>query len=1217
MVKIAQSQVQRLLYLYDMWKVKGDAQNSARLGDVIRKYAKQEFMIAFCGHFSAGKSTMMNYLYGEDLLPTSPIPTSANVVKIQRGENRVVLTLKSGEQHAYEGAYTDEQLKQLCKNGDEVIDIHITRTDAALPEGVMLVDTPGIDSTDDAHKLATESALHLADVIFYMMDYNHVQSEVNLQFVKELKDRQKRVYLIVNQIDKHKEEELTFEAYADSVAASFANWNISTDGIFYTSLRNRKHPHNEIAKLENLIEDIMKQRMTYMEESADKEASYLLKEHERFLYKNHQEEMEEMQEDLSGASLQEAESALAQLYEQEQQLLQSEKTAKTDFLKGLDHILQNAYLLPFDVRSLAEAYLETELSNFKVGLFFSKAKTQKEKEQRLLAFYEKFRETAQAQLDFHVKEYILAFLQEQGIYTEEAGRQAYEISASFEPALLTDNVKRGAGLTGDYVLNYTNDVAAAVKKLVRDQTAIFMEQQFALLAQKWQQELANIQREIIMYEKQKTAYTAVKESAQSVHAYIQELYDVWEERKQPEIRTIDSLLEEQTAVVSKPLLIAPQEQNAVEEMEEKVIPATAPGNRVHAIVDYVKKAEAVIGSIPAFQHLHNEMMEKRSRVETKQFTVALFGAFSAGKSSFANALLGAKVLPVSPNPTTAAINKIVPVTSERPHGTVLVQLKAAETLLQDLQLVYKMFEKNVSSLQEAIDGIPELLGHPSPSGRQKTTLSFLRAVQAGYPVFAEHLGEMLETNIADFAEYVANEEKSCFVEYMELYYDCEFTRKGITLVDTPGADSVNARHTDVAFQYIKNADAILFVTYYNHVFSRADREFLIQLGRVKDSFAMDKMFFLVNAADLAATPDELQTVKDYISGQLLQYGIRHPRLFAVSSLFALDEKLGKSIAPGQYGIMEQSGMQHFEEAFTSFIMRDLMLVSLVALQGAVHACENLLHTMITNALEGNEQKEAKRRRYEKEREFMQRAVSSYSVLTEEQALMQEIRELLYYVKQRVFFRYNDVFTEIFNPAILRADNGDVKQRLRECVMEMIDFLKHDLMQEMRATSLRVESWMNKKLEFSKNALKEQCLERNEYVSFSDKDAFVYSAVHHAEPFVHMEAQQFKKAMSYFKNAKSFFEKNEKVLFQDEMKLVLDPEASQYIQEEAEILTRHYAEEWQAAWQNVKDHLQEDITQYFEGVLHALSEDIDVSLYEQAKENLQQIRKAIDEELNMV
>ncbi|WP_397351469.1 dynamin family protein [Paenibacillus larvae] len=52
-----------------------------------------------------------------------------------------------------------------------------------------MLDTPGIDSTDDAHHRATESALHLADVVFYVMDYNHVQSEVNLTFAKQMQER--------------------------------------------------------------------------------------------------------------------------------------------------------------------------------------------------------------------------------------------------------------------------------------------------------------------------------------------------------------------------------------------------------------------------------------------------------------------------------------------------------------------------------------------------------------------------------------------------------------------------------------------------------------------------------------------------------------------------------------------------------------------------------------------------------------------------------------------------------------------------------------------------------------------------------------------------------------------------------------------------------------------------------------------------------------------
>ncbi len=38
------------------------------------------------------------------------------------------------------------------------------------------------------------------------MDYNHVQSETNLTFLKQLSDEKKPLYLIINQIDKHDEQ---------------------------------------------------------------------------------------------------------------------------------------------------------------------------------------------------------------------------------------------------------------------------------------------------------------------------------------------------------------------------------------------------------------------------------------------------------------------------------------------------------------------------------------------------------------------------------------------------------------------------------------------------------------------------------------------------------------------------------------------------------------------------------------------------------------------------------------------------------------------------------------------------------------------------------------------------------------------------------------------------------------------------------------------------
>ncbi|MDR4458811.1 dynamin family protein, partial [Bacillus tropicus] len=82
---------------------------------------------------------------------------------------------------------------------------------------------------------------------------------------------------------------------------------------------------------------------------------------------------------------------------------------------------------------------------------------------------------------------------------------------------------------------------------------------------------------------------------------------------------------------------------------------------IQRILETGKKAETILETLQGLKHVQQEVIEKRRRVETKQFTVALVGAFSAGKSSFANALLGEKVLQGSPNPTTATIKQILPV----------------------------------------------------------------------------------------------------------------------------------------------------------------------------------------------------------------------------------------------------------------------------------------------------------------------------------------------------------------------------------------------------------------------------------------------------------------------------------------------------------------------------------------------------------------------------
>src|SRR5699024_8446581 len=331
--------------------------------------------------------------------------------------------------------------------------------------------------------------------------------------------------------------------------------------------------------------------------------------------------------------------------------------------------------------------------------------------------------------------------------------------------------------------------------------------------------------------------------------------------------TIDSLVSEQIekrSEIKKEVLpdnlnekeveVAEEPSNIKEELDIDNNTISTP-----AIVKAIDKVVSTVNELPGFDSLINDLKGKQERLKNRKLTVALFGAFSAGKSSFSNALFGEQILPVSPNPTTAVINRISPIDEKHSHGTVIITLKDEQTLIDDIVSMTREFSPKNLTFDEYMNWIKQekIYDHYALT---KTYQSYLRAMVKGYDARKGNLGQELTISLDEFASFIVDEEKACYIEIVDLYYDCDLTRKGITIVDTPGADSVNARHTNVSFDYIKHADAILYVTYYNHAISSADRDFLMQLGRVKEAFELDKMFFIVNASDLAQSEQDLKLV---------------------------------------------------------------------------------------------------------------------------------------------------------------------------------------------------------------------------------------------------------------------------------------------------------------------------------------------------------------------
>ncbi|MCD8511905.1 MAG: dynamin family protein, partial [Bacillus sp. (in: Bacteria)] len=122
-----------------------------RLSKLEDKNQKQFFELAFCGHFSAGKSTILNTLLGAKVLPTSPIPTSANVIRIQNGELALSIKGKDGIVKDWDGEIPWDQVRTWGMKGNEISSMTITAPLPFLSDCASILDTPGVDSTDESH----------------------------------------------------------------------------------------------------------------------------------------------------------------------------------------------------------------------------------------------------------------------------------------------------------------------------------------------------------------------------------------------------------------------------------------------------------------------------------------------------------------------------------------------------------------------------------------------------------------------------------------------------------------------------------------------------------------------------------------------------------------------------------------------------------------------------------------------------------------------------------------------------------------------------------------------------------------------------------------------------------------------------------------------------------------------------------------------------------
>lgn len=1191
----------------------GDMKHAGKMEQLADKAAETVLNIAFCGHFSAGKSSMINKLCGHRLLPSSPIPTSANVVTLRNGEQGA--TVKHAAADGGKPVYAEiplENLDEYCKDGERIESVSIHYPIPLLGDRAALLDTPGIDSTDEAHLMATESALHLADVVFYVMDYNHVQSEINFAFTKRLKEWGKPLYLIVNMIDKHREQELSFAEYRQSVVQAFESWHIELDGLLFISVKQPEHAGNEWEKLIWLLGRLMDGADSLRALSIGQSIRHLISEHEGWLSDRNEERKERLR-----ARIEQEDQPSLQLRYAELQSLISEQARAAELLRdGLRKeavsLLENANITPATTRDLAGHYLESRKPGFKLGFFARAAATAKEIETRLTAFAEDYASKVDAGIVWHLRGQLIQAGERYGIGAEAVDGALLEAKNAMDAAWLASQVQPGAIASNEYTLNYSRQLAAETKSIFRRVAFEIIDAIADAAAEDARRERAASQAELDRLSQRLEATHELQaiEREESLHTE-RLLALIPSDADTPRVRLPDLAQYRPGATAKQDPPVRSVQAAELRNNDWMQSMGTEDAKRsgeshmetnfratMQAMSSKLAEACRLLAPIPSMQSVVRSLEMKSERLASSRFTISLFGAFSAGKSSFANALMGEAILPVSPNPTTAAINKIMPPDAEWPHGSVKVKMKSAQAIEEDvlfsLDVLGEKADHMEAALQRIADLSPEQVG---PSGKPHYT--FLKAVLKGWEYAKQLLGSEQRVDLEQFRAYVAEESKSCFVDFIELYYSCPLTEQGMILVDTPGADSINARHTGVAFNYIKNADAVLFVTYYNHAFSQADREFLLQLGRVKDSFELDKMFFLVNAADLAASREELEGVVGHVSSNLLRYGIRNPRIYPASSMMALE---GKTKSDG--ALAASSGIVRFENDFVRFAVQELAGIAVRSASQELSRSVSLLDRWIADAQEGEEQRAKKLAGLKEAVSRAMELLDDVEPSAELKEAANEIQELLYYVKQRLSFRFSELFQYAFNPAALREDAGPIRSLMRAAWHELLRLISYDLSQELYATTLRVENALNRLAHKRYDSLINQIQIRVEQFEPEtyEPGAFRTPAVQET-----MEDQPVEKWLAgFYKNGKHFFEGPGKNELKDALDKALAANVSAFVDRHGDSFVTEYSAQYAERTRELQQKLKQQLSEHAEGTASALEMKIDVGQLAKTREQLQSL-----------
>lgn len=135
------------------------------------------FNIVVLGEFKRGKSTFINALLGQSLLPMDVLPETAVISEISYGDEAEVNVLYN-DGHRQKGEVSYEYLDNFsARNKKAIIDdvkcIEIKYPMEFLKDNIVLVDTPGVSDLSEQRVEITYNYVPKANAVIFLLTQEH------------------------------------------------------------------------------------------------------------------------------------------------------------------------------------------------------------------------------------------------------------------------------------------------------------------------------------------------------------------------------------------------------------------------------------------------------------------------------------------------------------------------------------------------------------------------------------------------------------------------------------------------------------------------------------------------------------------------------------------------------------------------------------------------------------------------------------------------------------------------------------------------------------------------------------------------------------------------------------------------------------------------------------------------------------------------------------